>query len=102
MVVSKLKKFLGRQMKWDIRRAVGVNADDRVFISTCPQSPPAILNDDIQIGLGHFKIGLADIHNLGINFYAIDGMGPNTSVSCLAVVPAARPMIAAFRTRAIS
>ena len=48
----------------NVRWAVGINADNLIFIGRVRQSPAAVLSNDIQVGFVHIKIFASNINDL--------------------------------------
>ncbi len=60
-------------MRRDVRRAVGVHADNVVFVFALLQAQAAILHVDGQVGHVHVEVFAAHFHDLRVDLEAVDG-----------------------------
>ena len=70
-----LEEFPGGEMPGNIRRAVGVHADDVVGRAAVRDAHPRVLGIYFQVGLVHIEISITDIHNFRIDLETVNFHG---------------------------
>ena len=94
MIGCDLEELTRGQLRWNIRWAVGIHADQVIFLRAFLQAPAPVADDDVQVGQVHAKIFRPTCTIFGsISKPSMVTFG-KTAAAWRAVVPAASPTMA--------